>query len=213
MNRIISLSAFKAHKNVPILANENDLLLEFCGLVDPISYPDDFINNILELDHSNLLHTAHGPFYDLIPPSSDIEVSELAKIKFKRAIEACKKLNISKMIVHSGWIPGFYNDEYWINNSIIFWESILSYCGDEFTIYLENVFEEDPFLIKEIIDGINKNNFKICLDIGHANLTKTHIKKWIDLLSNDIHHVHLHNNFGKTDDHNGGKCQQSCRLI
>ena len=204
---MISISSFKALPEIPNLAVKHGLNLEFTGLVDPLIYSEDFINITKQLKHINLYTSAHGPFYDLIPGSSDQEVSNLAKTKFIRAIDACKKLGIKNIVLHSGWIPTFYEDSVWITNSIAFWKSLLDNLDETFTIYLENVLEIKPYLIKDIIDGVNKKNFKACLDIGHVNAcAKEDVLNWIELLGNRIGHVHLHNNFGVKDEHNGLNC-------
>jgi len=119
---MISISSFKALPEIPNLAMKHGLNLEFTGLIDPIIYSEDFIAQTMELKHSCLFTSAHGPFYDLIPGSSDQEVSNLAKTKFLRAIQACKKMGIKKLVLHSGWIPDFYEDNVWIKNSIVFWK-------------------------------------------------------------------------------------------
>jgi len=138
---MISISSFKALPEIPNLAVKHGLNLEFTGLVDPLIYSEDFINITKQLKHINLYTSAHGPFYDLIPGSSDQEVSNLAKTKFIRAIDACKKLGIKNIVLHSGWIPTFYEDSVWITNSIAFWKSLLDNLDETFTIYLENVLE------------------------------------------------------------------------
>ena len=44
----------------------------------------------------------------------------------------------------------------------------------------------------------------MCLDIGHANIySKIDVTDWIEKVNKNIGFVHLHNNFGENDDHNG----------
>jgi sugar phosphate isomerase/epimerase len=48
------------------------------------------------------------------------------------------------------------------------------------------------------------STMKICLDIGHVNVNSSlGIIEWIEGLNDRIGHVHLHNNDGNNDDHNG----------
>ena len=89
---MISISAFKAFPEIPEFAFQNNLKLEFSGLVEPIIYSEELIKSITESKYHSLYNSAHGPFFDLIPPSNDIEVSELAKTKFIRAFKALDKL-------------------------------------------------------------------------------------------------------------------------
>ena len=201
---MLSISAFKAFPEIPDLASSNGLKLEYVGLVDKINYPIDFLQSEKENKYSSLYNSAHGPFYDLIPPSSDFEVSDVAKAKFIRAIDACKYLGIQNIIFHNGWIHAFYDNNQWIDNSIKFWNSIVEYANGSVVIHLENVMENEPFLIKEIITGINSPFFKACLDVGHVNVfSKIGIINWIKEIGISINHVHLHNNYGVEDSHNG----------
>ena len=201
---MISISAFKAFPEIPELALQNNLKLEFTGLVEPIVYSDELINNLLNSKYTNLYYSAHGPFLDLIPPSNDIEVSALAKNKFIRAITACNKLNIQNIIFHNGWNPTFYSDDKWITNSINFWKDIISNSFESINICLENVMENNSKLIYEIIKGVNNPRFSACLDVGHVNVYSSgKITDWFKTLSVNIRHIHLHNNYGKEDNHNG----------
>ena len=51
---------------------------------------------------------------------------------------------------------------------------------------------------------INKDNFSLCIDIGHINAySKVDLIEWIDNLSYKINHIHLHNNYGDKDSHLG----------
>ncbi len=201
---MLSISAFKAFPKIPEWASSNGLKLEFVGLVDKIHYTNDFLQSVKEQEHSSLFNSAHGPFYDLIPPSSDFEVSDVAKAKFIRAIDACNYLGIQNIIFHNGWIPTFYNSNQWIDNSIKFWNSILEYANGSVIIHLENVMENEPFLIKDIVTGINSPFFKACLDVGHVNIfSKIEVNNWIKEIGISINHVHLHNNYGVDDNHNG----------
>ena len=201
---MISISAFKAFPQIPELALQNGINLEFSGLVERTHYPDDYLQTVRESKYLSLYNSAHGPFFDLIPPSSDSEVSELAKNKFIRAIDACNNLGIKNLILHNGWIPSFYSNSKWIDNSLKFWNSILDYSKESLVIHLENVMETEPLLIKEIITGINSSFFKACLDVGHVNVfSNIKITQWIQELNSSINHVHLHNNYGIEDNHNG----------
>jgi len=201
---MISISTFKAFNELPELAIKNDIGMELTKLVDPSFYDDAFLSEITRSKYSTYYNSAHGPFYDLIPPSRDIEIQNLCENKFKRAIKACKVLKIKNVIFHTGWQKDFYPDAVWIENSIRFWNRLLDQFDDETTIYIENVFENKIELIKEIITGVNKQNFKVCLDIGHLNLVdKNNITNWIVNLRDYIGHFHLHNNYGEQDNHNG----------
>jgi len=45
------------------------------------------------------------------------------------------------------------------------------------------------------------DEIEICLDIGHANLSDGGVGHFLDTFGNKIGHVHLSDNYGRTDDH------------
>ena len=52
------------------------------------------------------------------------------------------------------------------------------------------------------VETINNPNFKLCLDLGHANIrNKYQLSEWIIELKDHIKHLHLHNNNGLDDQH------------
>lgn len=51
---------------------------------------------------------------------------------------------------------------------------------------------------------MNRPNFKACLDIGHVNAySHQTVEEWIKALGERIGYVHLHNNDGTRDTHQG----------
>ncbi len=201
---MISISTFEAFPELPELARSYDIKLELTELIHPLHYPDEFIDTIMSLPYFRQYISAHGPFYDLIPASCDPELRELCQMKFHRAISACQKMGIMHIVFHTGWMKHFYPDNVWIEQSIQFWDAIMENCDEKSTIYLENVFEPSAHLVKDIVTGVKKRNFQICLDIGHVNVhAHGDMTNWIKELREDIGHLHLHNNFGQEDTHNG----------
>ena len=204
MGRTISLSAFRALPEVPSLASSAGFGLEFTGLVDPLEYPPTFLGSVRSLPHFQLFSSAHGPFYDLMPASRDHEVAELARIKILRAVDACEVLGIGKIIFHSGWFPKTSPDDEWLGNARRFWEGILERAGSGTILCIENVYEDSPELLARLFGAISSERFRACLDIGHVNANSSHpLCEWVDALGTRIGHVHIHNNHGVEDEHNG----------
>ncbi|NMA85807.1 MAG: sugar phosphate isomerase/epimerase [Tissierellia bacterium] len=149
----------------------------------------------------------HGPFLDLKPVSPDEDIRNISYKKYFRTLEIASKLDIDYVIFHSQINP-------WLSEPLIkslnnkqnkeFWNSILKEAKDfDGTVLLENIFEEDPFFLKELIETIDMPNVKICLDIGHAKLrTNEDLGKWIEELKPYIEYIHFHWNEGLYDEHN-----------
>ena len=147
----------------------------------------------------------HGPFLDLKPSSPDKLIREVSYNRYLYTINAAKELNIDYLIFHSQINP--YLNQPCIrklNNtqSREFWEEILKEVPDyKGIILLENIFEETPSMLKELIETINLPNVKINLDIGHANLGEVTLEEWIKELKDYIFYIHIHSNDGLYDNH------------
>ncbi len=171
----------------------------------------------------------HGPFTEIIPSSVDPRAVELGMVRLIETWEVVSCYDFEKLIVHSGYIPPIYDKGWHTEKSIKFWTKFLENIGDEagkynendspetaysnkkeritdakdFTLCIENVLEDEPYMLKDLIDGIADSRVKICLDIGHANFMKGDlpVDRWIRVLGDKISHLHLHNNYGDKDSH------------
>ena len=148
--------------------------------------------------------TFHGPFLDLLPGSCDEKVKQLTKERFEAGYKAAKAFGVREMIFHTGYIPNTYPDQYWLENVTNFWREFLEDKVDHCTFYIENVLDLDWKLIKILVDNINHPHFKVCLDVGHINAYGiAPVEEWIKGLGKRIGYVHLHNNDGTRDAHDG----------
>lgn len=178
--------------------------LEYNGLVmlNPIGQGD--LDAIRAEAFFSRITSLHGPFFDLIPASSDPEVRDLALRRMTRALDAAEALGQRRMVFHTGWMPKTYPDELWLSNSLSFWRELGQKMPGSCEVYLENVYEGDPRLLVQLLDSLGDGRFGACLDLGHVNVNSgLNPRAWIDALGTRIGHVHLHNNYGRNDDHNG----------
>lgn len=146
----------------------------------------------------------HGPFTEIIPAGIDHRMVELGLERLNEAYEVCRELEIDKMIVHTGFVPLMYYKEWHIEKSKDFWQRFLEDKPENFKIYIENVFEDEPYLMRDLIDAIDDSRVAVCLDVGHANaMTQKDIsaEDWIEVLGERIEHIHIHNNDGSGDTH------------
>ncbi len=145
----------------------------------------------------------HAPFNELCPSAIDPLVLDIAKRRYQQVYELAKSYGISRMVVHSGYVPFVYFKEYFVERSVEFWREYLSDKPDSFFIAVENVLEDSPNELIEIAKGVNDPRFKLCLDVGHANITKKGItmEQWTTAVLPYLGHVHLHNNHGWPDSH------------
>lgn len=98
-----------------------------------------------------------------------------------------------------------YFKEWQSENGALFWQDFMADKPEDFSIYIENVLEDEPYMMKDMMSRITDDRIKICLDTGHANAMTSEdisVEKWIEVLSPYIGHFHLHNNYGDKDSHN-----------
>lgn len=151
----------------------------------------------------NYSKSIHAPFWELNLGSKMREITEVTIKMFDFTYTIAKELGCTDIIVHNGYIPNTSWESAWIERASEKWISFLESRND-INFYIENQFELNSSIICKLVDKVNLSNFKACLDIGHVNAhSEESLINWIENLGNRIGYVHLHNNNGKIDEHNG----------
>ena len=144
----------------------------------------------------------HAPFNELHPAAIDPLAKDLARRRMEQAYTACRDLGISKMVVHSGYVPHIYFKSWHREQSVKFWTEFMADKPADFQLCIENVLEDEPQMMADMLEDIDQPNISICLDIGHAHcIGDVPVSQWIRVLSPYINHFHLHNNDGSYDWH------------
>lgn len=148
----------------------------------------------------------HGPFTEICPASIDHLAVDIGILRLNQAYEVCKRLGVNRMVVHTGFLPFIYYPEWHLEKSIDFWNRFLEDKDEDFHLIIENVFEDNPYMMTELLEKLNDKRAEICFDIGHANAVNKSGKsicEWIEIMGHYISHFHLHNNDGSADQHGG----------
>lgn len=146
----------------------------------------------------------HGPFLDLKPASPDLEIRKVSYKRYLDTLDLAADLNMDYIIFHSQINP-YLNEPFLrdLNNkqAAEIWESLLSETKYEGIILIENIFEEEPLMLKEYMEILDNPRIKVNLDIGHAKLGKVGLDEWIEGLKEHLAYIHIHSNNGSYDQH------------
>lgn len=152
--------------------------------------------------------TLHAPFIDMAPGAADPMMRTATLNRFAQATLLAQRLGALSMVVHPGWDRRRYwgdNDGY-VQRAAETFRSLID-LTEPFgcTIALENIYETEPTLLRAIIDTVDSPRFGHCFDAGHFNIfgQQYGVERWFDVMGDVINHLHLHNNDGTDDQHNG----------
>lgn len=188
------------------LVKELGLGFEVQGFIQPYNIRDyerklHDINNKLQGIQQVALH---GPFVDLFTGSRDPKIVEVVKNRFLDAYYTARSIKAKHLIFHAGYIPKAFFPKQWLETSIEFWKDYFKGIGNDMEIHIENVCEDQWGIMAELIEAVDNPRFSVCLDIGHANVNSSEsLEQWIKGLNKYIKYVHLHNNYGISDNHYG----------
>lgn len=143
----------------------------------------------------------HAPFNELFPCAIDPKARALAAERYRQAMELAVKYGAEKVIIHGGYSPRIYYPVWYVEQSIDFWKVFLK-DAPGVPVVLENVLEETPDLLLDIVKGVDHPQLKLCLDVGHVNAySKIPAMDWLTQWAPYLSHFHIHNNDGSWDSH------------
>ncbi len=149
------------------------------------------------------LKALHAPYNELFPMAIDPKVVDIAYERYDAAWRYCLRFGASKMIVHANYVEDLYFPSWFTQRHVAFWQRFLSEHPENVTICIENVMEQKPELLLPILEEVNDPRLRMCLDVGHANLSKVAPIDWLKACAPFISHYHIHNNNGRLTEGNG----------
>lgn len=176
-------------------------IAEFCtawNMDDALPQTDTAVQKKLDGIPKRILH---APFNELFPCAIDRKARALAAERYRQATQLAKKYGAEKVIVHGGYHPLIYYPVWYVEQSILFWKAFLKE-DPGIPIVLENVLEETPEMLLDIIRGVDDPRLQICLDVGHVNAySQIPVSQWLSQCAPVISHFHIHNNDASRDSH------------
>ena len=157
------------------------------------------------LQENQLETTLHGPFMDLSPGGVDRKVKEVTRDRLLKTIKLARLFKPKMIVFHPGYERWKFDGDVklWLDSSLQTWRPLIKEAEAlGLTLAIENVFEETPQPIKNLLEEINSPHFRFCFDTGHHNVfSKTPLPFWIEALGAFLGEVHLHDNHNEMDEH------------
>jgi len=161
------------------------------------------LSKILQENHLEI--TLHGPFMDLSPGGVDRRVKEVTFDRFLKTIELASFFKPKMIVFHPGYEKWKFdgNVKLWLESSLHTWRPLVKKAQElGLTLAIENVFEETPDSIKNLLEEIHSSHFRFCFDTGHHHVfSKTPLPLWMEALGGFLSEVHLHDNHREMDEH------------
>ena len=176
-------------------------LAEFCtawNMDEKFTHVDSVVKKKLEGIPRSLLH---APYNELFPCAIDKKARALAAERYRQATDLATRYGSRKVIIHGGYNPRIYFPVWYVEQSVLFWQDFLR-DNPGVEIVLENVLEDDPRWLLDIVAGVDDPRLRLCLDIGHVNAySSVPLTDWLVLWAPYLSHLHIHNNDGSRDAH------------
>ena len=150
---------------------------------------------------TGLTASVHGAFIDVNPASGDPDIRELSRRRCRESCEIAMALGAGNLVFHSSAFPflrGAYLEN-WAACCADFYEELAA--DYPVRICLENAQDLDPTPLRKLMERVRSDRISVCLDIGHANYSRTPVGQWFDQLGEWIQYMHLSDNLGEFDDH------------
>lgn len=146
----------------------------------------------------------HGPFTEIFPAGIDARARAFARTRLEEGWQVCHAIGAEAMVVHTGYVPFMYFKEWQAEKSAVFWQDFMKDKPASFRLYIENVLEDEPYMMVDMMKQISDPRIRLCLDVGHsaaAGRGVIPITEWIRAFGPYMGHLHLHNNFEDRDSH------------
>lgn len=144
----------------------------------------------------------HGPFNELFPCAIDPKARELARCRYRQAAALAQQYGAEKIVIHGGYNPWLYYPVWYVEQSVLFWREFIQEVPEGLEICLENVLEEEPSMLREIVRQVGDTRLRLCLDVGHVNAySDIPVMDWLEDWAPYLSHFHIHNNNGDRDSH------------
>jgi len=157
------------------------------------------------LEDAGLRNTIHATFMDLNPGSFEPLLRDITRKRFHQVMDAARILRPRVVVFHPGFDKWRYGEarDRWLAESIPLWEEMASRSEESGSVIaVENIFEEEPSTLLDLIRSVDSPRLRHCFDVGHWNMfAKGTMEEWFTALGPYIVETHIHDNHGERDEH------------
>lgn len=163
------------------------------------------VDTAKRLSDAGLTVTLHAPFMDLRPGAADPKIRKTTIERLRQVFDLAPYFHPLTIVCHPSFDERYYvsSNRLWLANSIETWGHFLKPAEEIGTIIaLENVYETEPELLKQLLAAFNSPCLRFCFDTGHFNVfSHTPLDIWMEKLASYLGQIHIHDNSGVADDH------------
>ncbi|NMB02788.1 MAG: sugar phosphate isomerase/epimerase [Firmicutes bacterium] len=183
----------------------------------------EYLANIRRIkEELNVGFSVHAPITDLHLGSLNSKVREISLQEMKASIELAREIGASVVTMHAApgilaMPPGKWSkEEYHLPRTsgnfarqeqlVVRAVQDLADSAPDLLIGLENLvypheLYRSPEELQDLIHQVNRSNVGLTLDVGHAVVAGQRPTDFMNLLFDDLFHIHLHDNHGVVDEH------------
>lgn len=162
-----------------------------------------------KIQEKGIFCSIHLPFHDLQPGSLDDLILEATRERLRRSMHIAAFYHPKYLVAHANFIP-LYSEMFskWLARSTQTWRQTLQEWNGKAPLYLENVREQEPRPLSDLLSELTEFKVFFCFDLGHwasyGNGSQyQNLSHWIQTMGPFLRHMHLHDNDGIADQHLG----------
>lgn len=159
------------------------------------------------LEQNGLEASIHGPFMDLSPGGVDPRIKEVTRDRFSATLELARFFKPTTIVFHPGYEDRAFDGavDLWLESSLNTWRPLVKKAAEMGLILaIENVYEEGPGSLRQLLSSVDSPHFRFCFDTGHHHSfsqRKASPAEWMETLGGYLSEVHLHDNHTERDEH------------
>ena len=119
------------------LARENGLGLEIAAFCYAPNLEDRTVVDAVRRDMAGVERFwFHAPFAELAPCAIDPLVRQVTEKRYRQAADLAQDLGVRRLVIHGGFVPQVYFPEWYVEQSVLFWQDFLRQLPQDMTIAL-----------------------------------------------------------------------------